>query len=175
MSYILKKPTRVRVADEADGPGVSMAAPSREESRAEDESPAAAAPTLDAPRRARADAVKDAFVSMFGRLDGLLGDRWTGALDRLQALFPATSAELDLAEKHVDELAVMYVDGGSAEATFASALAEYEAVYTRAAQLLAAQDRTEEGRCVDCGRAELTVVVRDGQGHPYCRACWGSG
>jgi len=65
----------------------------------------------------------------------------------------------------------MYIDGRAAEAAFASALAEYEAVYTRAAQLLAAQDRIKEGRCVECGRAELTVVVRDEQGHLYCRAC----
>lgn len=54
----------------------------------------------------------------------------------------------------------MYINGRAAEAPFASALDEYETVYTRAAQLLAAQDRIEEGRCLECGRAELTVVVR---------------
>jgi len=172
VSYVLKKPTRARAANGPDDTDIEGARPGFPASaRNDDDPPVVAAPTLDSPRRARADAVKDAFVAMFGRLDGLLGERWAGAHDRLQAFFPETSAELDLTEKRVDELAVMYIEGRAAEATFASALAEYEAVYTRAAQLLAAQDRIEEGRCVECGRAELTVVVRDEQGQRYCRAC----
>lgn len=174
MSYVLKKPTRARAADGADDVGVVTEAPAQPACAREDEDAAAAtAHVLDAPSRARADALKDAFVAMFGRLEGLLGERWTGAHDRLQALFPETSAALDVAERRVDDMAVMYIDGRTAEAAFASALNEYETVYTRAAQFLAAQDRIEEGRCLDCGRAELTVVVLDEQGHPYCRACRG--
>jgi hypothetical protein len=172
VSYILKKPTQARAANGTDDAGVDTGPPGLPVCvRNDDDPPEVAASTLDGPRRARADAVRDAFVAMFGRLEGLLSNRWTGAHDRLQALFPKTAAELEVVEKCVDDLAVRYIDGRSAEAAFASALAEYEAVYTRAAQLLAAQDRIEEGRCLECGRAELTVVVRDEQGHPYCRAC----
>jgi hypothetical protein len=169
LSYVLKKPTRMRADPDAAGAGHDTASVATGPVANSDDGPAVAA--TDSARRGRADAVKEAFVAMYGRLEGLLGDRWTGAHERLHALFPETSAELEAAETRADDLAIAYIDGCAAEAAFATALAEYEQLHTLAARLLAAQDRADERRCVDCGRPELTVVVCDEQGQLHCRAC----
>jgi hypothetical protein len=161
VTYVLKKPTRQPAIEESPTAGGDVTAVAAASAPAEDNASVAV----------RASAVKATFVAMFGRLEGLLGDRWTGAFDRLRAFFPDTSAELDATEARVDELAVAYIDGRTAEAVFVASLVEYEGVYTLAARLLAAQDRAEERRCGDCARTDLTVVVRDESGGVFCRAC----
>jgi len=170
VTYILKKPTRARAVeiDAVASGAITPAAPEGDLGNvAPDET------VGESSRLIRAHAAKEAFVAMYGRLDGLLGDRWTGALDRLQVLFPSASSQLDRAERRVDELAVAFIDGSAAEVTFGTALAEYENIYTLGARLLAAHDRDEDGRCSECGRTGLTVVVRDDDGGVHCRACLG--
>jgi hypothetical protein len=168
VTYILKKPTRAR-AGETDAVASGAITPAKPEGDLGDV--ASNASSGESLRLIRAHAAKEAFVGMYGRLDCLLGDRWTGALDRLRVFFPSTSSQLDATERRADDLAVAFIDGGAAEVAFGAALAEYEKIYALGAQLLAAHDRAEEGRCSECGRTNLTVIVRDDQDLAFCRAC----
>lgn len=153
VTYILKKPTRM-ITDA----GAANAT-------------AAAESAGSGPDRAIVDEVKNAFVRVFGRLEELLGDRWTGACDRLRERFRSDYDETEAAERTVDEVSVAYIQGRATAQVFHEALDHYEQAWTAAAVALASADRAQERACAECGRTGMTVVVFDDAGKPHCRAC----
>ena len=132
------------------------------------------APTPDPaePDPERRSAVVAAFSTFFSDLEPLLGDRWLGAWDRLKALAPPLASAIDDAEAGADRIALDYMHGRATWADFESALTQYARVWQGAAVALHSSDRrADDRRCAECGRGDLTVLVFDDQGIPFCRAC----
>jgi hypothetical protein len=135
-------------------------------------SPPAPTPDPAEPDPERRSAVVAAFSTFFSDLEPLLGDRWLGAWDRVKALAPPLASAIDEAEATADRVALDYMYGRAAWSDFESALTQHARVWQGAASALRASDaRTDDRRCAECGRGDLTVLVFDDRGSAFCRAC----
>lgn len=153
MSYSLKKPTRAGQAVATAAGGTATA-------------PFAGGTAVEE--------VKRAFIAVFGRIERHLGVQWAGASDRLRARFPDAWQETEDAEKNADEIAAAFIAGRASTEVLEEALVRYERAWADAAELLDGDTLEDDRRCSECGRTEMTVVVRDDDGSTFCRRCFGN-
>jgi len=93
-------------------------------------------------RRIRGKCAVDVFVRIFEHIRALLPpDEWGAFYGRLNAARPDLHARIDAAERHADDLAARYIEGGVDEfIAFCESVVDYEAAHREAVAGLAAAE-----------------------------------